>query len=317
MFRRRLRNAETLSEHQTAFFSQDGIKIVGINIIYMFNFFSSNNKKNQEYIIFESREWLVEARSLVARTRASNKRIIERNISYVERLLKSSREMQSYTLEIQDILKMFPESKDVRSWIVKEFVYRVLLEAFEFKVGTLRECLEKNILIQEECNFRKQSPEDIFKYLNLKVSEAYLNKSVSIIQNSLRLYKIPEKIINDISEKLIEYDKKNIDTIKNYINEKTYPNLYRQIQCYHKESLNNQNQVNHIVNDLENEKPDKDNMIKIFISHSSIDKELVSKLVELFRASLNIPSREIRCTSLDGYRLPGGANFNDQLRQEV
>lgn len=286
----------------------------------MFNFFSSNNdnKKNQD-IILESIEWVAEARRLVAETIASKKRIIERNISYVERLLKSSREMQSYTLEIQDILKMFPESEDVRSWIVKEFVYCVLLEAFEFKVCILRDCLGKNILIQEECNFRKQSPEDIFKYLNVKVSEAYLNKSISSIQNSLRLYKIPEKGINDMSGKLIqyEYDKKIVDTIKNYINKTTYPNLYRQIKCYHKENLDNQNQVNHIVNDLENEKQDKDNMIKIFISHSSIDKELVSKLVELFRASLNIPSREIRCTSLDGYRLPGGANFNDQLRQEV
>jgi hypothetical protein len=63
----------------------------------------------------------------------------------------------------------------------------------------------------------------------------------------------------------------------------------------------------------------KDNqiMIKIFISHSSKDIELVLKLVDLFRAALNLTSQEIRCTSLAGFRLPGGADVNEQLRQEI
>jgi hypothetical protein len=55
----------------------------------------------------------------------------------------------------------------------------------------------------------------------------------------------------------------------------------------------------------------------IFISHSSNDAELAQLLVDLLRTALNIPSKEIRCTSLDGYRLPGGADIDDQIKSEI
>lgn len=57
--------------------------------------------------------------------------------------------------------------------------------------------------------------------------------------------------------------------------------------------------------------------IRIFISHSSIDRNEASKLVDLLRSALNLCAREIRCSSVDGYRLPAGANVADQLRMEV
>lgn len=59
------------------------------------------------------------------------------------------------------------------------------------------------------------------------------------------------------------------------------------------------------------------NMIKLFISHSSKDQELVEKLIELLKNALCLSSSEIRCTSIDGYRLPGGANTNELLKSEV
>lgn len=57
--------------------------------------------------------------------------------------------------------------------------------------------------------------------------------------------------------------------------------------------------------------------IRLFVSHSSEDAQLASRLVELLRASLNLPRSVIRCTSVDGYRLPGGADTDEQLRREV
>jgi hypothetical protein len=55
----------------------------------------------------------------------------------------------------------------------------------------------------------------------------------------------------------------------------------------------------------------------LFISHSSKDLTTVAALVELIRSALTLPADDIRCTSLDGYRLPGGTNIDELLRQEV
>ena len=58
-------------------------------------------------------------------------------------------------------------------------------------------------------------------------------------------------------------------------------------------------------------------LLDIFISHSSEDKVIAEALIDLLRASLSISPDRIRCTSVDGYRLPVGAYTGDQLRQEV
>jgi hypothetical protein len=57
--------------------------------------------------------------------------------------------------------------------------------------------------------------------------------------------------------------------------------------------------------------------LAVFVSHSSKDELLAQALVELIRASLNIPQKEIRCTSVNGYRLEAGASTEEQLRIEV
>lgn len=57
--------------------------------------------------------------------------------------------------------------------------------------------------------------------------------------------------------------------------------------------------------------------IKIFISHSSRDKEIVEAIIDFLRDTLLIPSREIRCTSVAGYKLSSGASIDETLRKEV
>lgn len=57
--------------------------------------------------------------------------------------------------------------------------------------------------------------------------------------------------------------------------------------------------------------------IDIFVSHSSKDARIAKALVLLLRAALNIPANRIRCTSVDGYRLRGGAHTDHELRREL
>lgn len=57
--------------------------------------------------------------------------------------------------------------------------------------------------------------------------------------------------------------------------------------------------------------------MRIFISHSSRDRELAALLVDLLRSSLNLPAEAIRCTSVDGHRLMGGEETDRALRKEI
>jgi hypothetical protein len=60
-----------------------------------------------------------------------------------------------------------------------------------------------------------------------------------------------------------------------------------------------------------------DTGILVLISHSSKDTELASCLIELLRAGLGLRPDQIRCSSVDGYRLPAGVNTDAQLQVEV
>lgn len=57
--------------------------------------------------------------------------------------------------------------------------------------------------------------------------------------------------------------------------------------------------------------------MKIFVSHSSKDKDCAAAFVEMLRAGLLIPPAQIRCTSVDGFKLSVGSNADERLRSEV
>jgi len=55
----------------------------------------------------------------------------------------------------------------------------------------------------------------------------------------------------------------------------------------------------------------------VLISHSSKDAALASALIDLLRSALGLLPTQIRCSSVDGYRLPAGVHSDTQLREEV
>ncbi|MEZ5942452.1 MAG: toll/interleukin-1 receptor domain-containing protein [Planctomycetaceae bacterium] len=57
--------------------------------------------------------------------------------------------------------------------------------------------------------------------------------------------------------------------------------------------------------------------LDIFISHSEKDADIARMLITLLKSSLRLQAARIRCTSVDGYRLPGGSNSEEQLRAEI
>lgn len=58
-------------------------------------------------------------------------------------------------------------------------------------------------------------------------------------------------------------------------------------------------------------------VMTIFISHSSADGAVADALIRLLRSAFSFKQEEIRCTSVDGYRLEVGASTDDRLKEEV
>ncbi|MDA4131884.1 MAG: toll/interleukin-1 receptor domain-containing protein [Thaumarchaeota archaeon] len=56
---------------------------------------------------------------------------------------------------------------------------------------------------------------------------------------------------------------------------------------------------------------------QIFISHAGTDADLARALINLLEAGLEVPSVAIRCTSVDGYKLEGGDDAPEVLRDNL
>ncbi len=58
-------------------------------------------------------------------------------------------------------------------------------------------------------------------------------------------------------------------------------------------------------------------MPRVFISHSSHDRELAGLLLDLLRSAINLPDESVRCTSVEGHKLAGGQETDRRLREEI
>ena len=56
---------------------------------------------------------------------------------------------------------------------------------------------------------------------------------------------------------------------------------------------------------------------RIFISHRHDDAEVAGALTRVLRAAFDLSPRDIRCTSIQPYRLPFGKNTGERLRDEI
>jgi hypothetical protein len=55
---------------------------------------------------------------------------------------------------------------------------------------------------------------------------------------------------------------------------------------------------------------------KIFVSHSSKDKEIVEELIDILE-SMGVNPSQIFCSSFEGYGIPLGSNFLDAIKSEI
>lgn len=89
----------------------------------------------------------------------------------------------------------------------------------------------------------------------------------------------------------------------------THPGIKAALSAVSNESSTASTQIEPTINQTSS--------LDIFISHSSQDEKIVKALIEVLKTALNLTSNEIRCTSVEGYKLEIGADTNEQLRREI
>lgn len=88
----------------------------------------------------------------------------------------------------------------------------------------------------------------------------------------------------------------------------------------HVETLRNgaeNNMTDSSIANQENHSSEQHEELQVFISHSENDSRLAKLLADLIQKTFRLPHSAIRCSSVDGYRLPGGISTDERLRIEV
>ena len=130
--------------------------------------------------------------------------------------------------------------------------------------------------------------------------------------HALAIKRYPEPLVLDQSAYLIDAGYVSGDYIKGHQGEIVTAIMTRLLPRGH-------DYLSEVEKSTTRSQPNRENnnVIRIFLSHSSADTELAAAIIDLLRDAFSLPPNQIRCTSVDGYRLPSGANTNEQLRSEI
>ena len=96
---------------------------------------------------------------------------------------------------------------------------------------------------------------------------------------------------------------------------RTFREDFRILTTSIKEYINDEtDEYNEIVDTTES--IEKSFLSKIFISHASKDSAIVEDIIEIFE-TIGVESRQIFCTSFEGYGIGLGDNFLDTIKEEL
>lgn len=147
-----------------------------------------------------------------------------------------------------------------------------------------------------------------------KMKVVRMTNKRNFLNHQLKLRQGKEVFLNELVQ-FININKEYFNNIDNLIATE-YLELIKQIK---KEISTNEDDNNNNLNyDSSKVEPVKRKFeLEVFISHSSTDKKIAKRLIQVLKEALNIEACKIRCTSVEGYKLEGGVNTDEQLRKEI
>ena len=147
--------------------------------------------------------------------------------------------------------------------------------------------------------------EEIANKLLIFLGETYENEGSEVAFEGFKIMAALGLSVNDINDAVEELDDRGLIQRIDY---KSAPFIFGQL------NINKDGKKEYF---RLKEQTNKNSSMKVFISHSSADVEIAKRIIKLLRVSLNLQPNDIRCTSVDGYKLPVGINTDETLKIEV
>lgn len=173
----------------------------------------------------------------------------------------------------------------------------------ENKIKLLQKLLDQTVTVQKE----NSSDPDFKVWKNLverTLMKAYGENSFQVIEfKKLRFFYSPfmYTLGSDYTSEHLEFFRRDFTLAK------------KAIESYISEFKEELEDINTEV--LKKEQT-KGNINKVFISHASLDKDLVEELIDILETT-GLMSNQIFCSSFEGYGIDLGENFLERIKNEL